>query len=211
MLEYRRMLGFPTYFTLGLFLSLGAMIAGVAACLQAFFDWRGLIREWREQAISDPNAPRRKESGQLIMLTLGGPLFILVGVLSIAFSNYEIYTYRSLELDRVTGASIQKIESEYVDGGERRLFTDVDELRSGLSLLGNCSSEVVRNHESFRDGYRIHLYLEGNQTSDYYITYFDRTNASASRYGIVAGTTGTGFSCPSFKAWVKENIDPLFK
>lgn len=201
------MLGFPPYISLTDLLALGIFVFGVFGSLQAFFDWRKLIRERR--AAAEKGEPAEKESLQLILMTIIAPIFVVFGLLAFVFDNWETYRYRNLELTRITKATIQKVDDEY-SSGQMVWYDDLGRLRDGLSLLSRCSSEVTKNHEHFQDGYRIGLFVNGSDQAEYFVTSYNRTSASTTRAGIKAAGDGA-FSCRPFQDWVNANFAPMFR
>jgi hypothetical protein len=208
-IEYRFVLGFPSYFTFTLFWCIGAFLIGSYWFVYALIHWIRMARGFRLGSSEDPDPDAKYEPLRLVLATLISPIFVLGSILMFVYSNAEAYQYRSIELGRVTGATVRKVDSESDIGSVPRNFEDSENLRAGLELLRRCDSEVFLNHESFKDGYRIQLMLDGT-TSDFYISTYFETTASKHKSGVVAGS-GSPFDCPQFENWVRQYIEPRFK
>ena len=154
--------------------------------MYAFSSWRRIWRGEKFGSSLDPDPDAKYEPFRLVLSTLIFPVFVLAGMLQFCTSVVEVYQFRSIDLGRVTGMIVRKVDSESDAGSAGRRLEDAEKLRIGLALLRRCNSEVFVNHEWFKNGYRMQLMLDGS-ASDFFISAYLETNRSKHKPGVVAG------------------------
>lgn len=188
------MLDFPSYTSIS-WLGILFIIAGIGGFLQAIYS---------------TTSKSQKESFANIMLLVVGPLFFVVGVLTVYSTTASIYRFRQLPVDQISGFSVTRMIDEMTpNGGRSKTFTDQESAKDAIKLLRGCQ-QTYNNHQTYSDGYAFTVLFNSNVTTeDYTFTAFRLTNGKPDVKTVVI-VAGKEFSCPTFQKWVKDNIDPLF-
>ena len=192
------------------------LLSGPIILLVSLGSWAALIRSRRQTAVT----PGGKKGWELLFTALVTSLIGGVHLFGIYGSVLNAWRFRRLEPGQVIGLSVQRMGEEGVP--ENRppvIIKDMVLIQEGLSELATSKSRS-RNHESFSDGYRIKLLLEGARPgTDYYLSLYRNSNRGGPVSVVIphvgansAGTANHGgeYSCVEFGEWVRRRIDPLF-
>lgn len=140
----------------------------------------------------------------------------------------ETSSCRNLDLNRVKGVQVKKIDSENSLATGSRVVTIDDEklVQEGLKLLRGAPNRH-RQKDKFINGYELQLILEDSRYSGFYIYYFSESQKYFSESkenrkadviiprcegtaGVINSAQGT-YSSTFFGDWIRENIEPKFK
>lgn len=205
------MLNFPSYNSSLLIIAI--FIAGCLLAVSTFFDIRSYERA-RRKALAD----RRPESAadvkepppiRTALAVLGSAVFIIFGGIGFYLEVTDIYRLRNINIDDVESLKIYRTADEHsTDFTNERFIDDRTMIREGLGKLHRCS-ELSRNHESWKDGYRIQLILrDGNK--EHTISAFKNSTSMDGRSGVMTEPTTGVYLCADFQEWIRNNVDPLF-
>lgn len=188
------MLDFPSYSSVS-WIGVAFAFVGAATFLQSFF--------------TNPSKSDR-ESFNSVMALIIGPIFVVAGILVVISTASNIYHFRQLPVEKVTGLEITRMADESNSQGSRsRSFKDAQSVRDALTKLRICH-ETYRNKQRYQDGYTFTVLFENNGVAEEYrFSAFRLTNGQANIKTVVL-IAGNEFSCPTFQQWIKDNIDPLF-
>jgi len=161
-----------------------------------------------------------------------GNMNLLFAIVTLLIGSAHLLVYvgvfKSLEFRKINITNIKCIEATLVDKsgkaskGDVKIISDPATIQNGLKLLSAATS-YTRSHETYSEGYLLHLVeKQPSDSRGYYIAVFRKSSrigkasivipfvGSQDDWDIASATQGGEYSCPDFIIWVKSTVDPLF-
>jgi hypothetical protein len=140
--------------------------------------------------------------------------FILIGGVITAALGSTFLTYLSTRFDPT---AIVEIRVEHIaredspPSGPPIVVADRNLLVAGFTHLTSATSHL-RNHESYSDGYRIQIRLQGESSYGAHTIRVYRRTSRSNQPAVIVTMMGAGeYNCPAFHQWIHATIDPLFQ
>jgi hypothetical protein len=163
------------------------------------------------------HALREKQAGRPLPTDPPIPVlfgFILIGGVITAALGSSFLTYLSTRFDPTAIAEIrvERITDEDSSPLEPPIVvTDRKLLVAGFTHLTSATPHL-RNHESYSDGYRIEIRLQGESSYGAHTIRVYRRTSRANQFTAIVTMAGAGeYNCPAFHEWLHATIDALFQ